>query len=68
MKMMPILRFGLANQWVLLVVYGVALSYFVFRLPMEEREWLFADPKQMLQGLKKLTLRSGQFSEIRDRD
>jgi protein-S-isoprenylcysteine O-methyltransferase Ste14 len=26
-----------------------------------KREWLFADPKQMLQGLKKLTLRSGQI-------
>lgn len=61
---MPILRLGLANHWVLLVVYGVALLYFVFRLPKEKREWLFADPKQKLQGLKKLTLRSGQILTV----
>lgn len=61
MQMMPILRLGLANQWVLLVVYVVVFLYFVFRLPREKREWLFADPKQMIHGLKKLTLRIGQL-------
>jgi protein-S-isoprenylcysteine O-methyltransferase Ste14 len=61
MRMMLILRLGLANQWILLVIYFFVFSYFVFRLPEEKREWLFADPKQMVHGLKKLTLRSGQI-------
>jgi protein-S-isoprenylcysteine O-methyltransferase Ste14 len=61
MRMMPILRLGLANLWILLVIYVLVFSYFVFRLPKEKREWLFADPKQMVHGLKKLTLRSGQI-------
>lgn len=61
MRMLPILRLGLANQWVFLVIYVLLLLYFVFRMPVEKREWLFADPKRAIHGLKKLTLRTGQF-------
>jgi protein-S-isoprenylcysteine O-methyltransferase Ste14 len=61
MRMLPTLTFGVANQWLLLAVYVVCFLYFVLRLPKDKREWLFADPKQMIHGLKKLTLRIGQL-------
>jgi protein-S-isoprenylcysteine O-methyltransferase Ste14 len=59
--MIPDLRLDLANQWVLLVIYFVVFIIFVLRLPKEKREWLFADPKQMIHGVKKLALRVGQL-------
>jgi protein-S-isoprenylcysteine O-methyltransferase Ste14 len=61
MRMLPTLTFGFASQWLLLAVYFVCFLYFVFRLPKGKREWLFADPKQTIHGLKKLTLRIGQL-------
>jgi protein-S-isoprenylcysteine O-methyltransferase Ste14 len=61
MQMVPILRLGLTNQWVFLVGYFVVFLYFVLRLPKEKREWLFADPKELIHGIKKLILRIGQL-------
>lgn len=61
MRILPTLSFGLANQWLLLAVYFVCFLYFVLRLPKDKREWLFADPKHTIHGLKKLTLRIGQL-------
>ena len=61
MQWFPNLRLGLANLWILLVVYFVAFLYFVFRLPKEKRDWLFADPKDRIHGFRKLILRIGQL-------
>lgn len=61
MKLLPDLRFELANQWILLIIYFVVFLIFVFRLSKERREWLFADPKKMIFGWRKLALRSGQL-------
>lgn len=59
--MMPDLRLALANQWILLLIYFVAFVFFVLRLSKEKRDWLFADPKEMIHGPKKLILRVGQL-------
>jgi protein-S-isoprenylcysteine O-methyltransferase Ste14 len=61
MKLLPDLRFDLANQWILLIVYFVVFLIFVFRLSKERREWLFADPKEMMFGWRKFALRFGQL-------
>jgi hypothetical protein len=61
MQILPTLRFGLANQWLLLAAYLAGFGYFVFRLPKVKREWLFADPKHTIHGFKKLALRIGQL-------
>jgi protein-S-isoprenylcysteine O-methyltransferase Ste14 len=58
---MPTMKLGLTNHWVFLIIYAVALMIFVFRLPKEKRDWLFADPKDTLSGPKKFVLRIGQF-------
>ncbi|HEY45890.1 MAG TPA: isoprenylcysteine carboxylmethyltransferase family protein [Anaerolineae bacterium] len=61
MQIIPDLNLELANQWILLTIYFVVFIVFVFRLSKEKREWLFEDPKQMMHGWKKLTLRAGQL-------
>jgi protein-S-isoprenylcysteine O-methyltransferase Ste14 len=61
MQIIPDLRLELANQWILLAIYFVVFIIFVFRLSKKKREWLFDDPKQMMHGWKKLTLRIGQL-------
>jgi len=42
MHFLPAMRLGLANHWILLVLYGAALILAVLRLPKEKREWLFS--------------------------
>jgi len=61
MRILPVLRWGLANHWLLLAVYAACLLLSVLRLPKERRAWLFADPKQTMHGPKKLALRLGQL-------
>jgi protein-S-isoprenylcysteine O-methyltransferase Ste14 len=61
MNTLPPFRLGVANQWLLLLVYAGALIFSVLRLPKDERQWLFADSKLLLQGHKKLLLRLGQL-------
>jgi protein-S-isoprenylcysteine O-methyltransferase Ste14 len=64
MQIIPDLRLGLANRWILLGIYFVVFIIFVFRLSEKKREWLFEDPKQMMRGWKQLTLRVGQLLTI----
>lgn len=61
MRFLPTLRFGLANLWIPLSLYGAALMFSVLRLPKQKREWLFEDPKENLRGTRKLVLRLGQL-------
>jgi protein-S-isoprenylcysteine O-methyltransferase Ste14 len=64
MRFLPTLRFGLANHWILLILYGAALMFSVLRLPKEKRDWLFEDPKENLRGTRKLILRLGQLIAV----
>ncbi len=64
MRFLPTLRFGLANHWILLVLYGAALMLSVLSLPKEKRNWLFEDPKDNLRGPRKLILRLGQLVAV----
>jgi protein-S-isoprenylcysteine O-methyltransferase Ste14 len=64
MHLLPTLRLGLANHWVLLIIYAVVLIVCVARLPKDQREWLFSDPKETLHGPRKLLLRFGQLTII----
>jgi protein-S-isoprenylcysteine O-methyltransferase Ste14 len=63
MSALPSLGFGVANQWVLLLVYAGALIISVMRLSKDKRRWLFEDPKVPLRGPRKL-LRLGQLLAI----
>jgi protein-S-isoprenylcysteine O-methyltransferase Ste14 len=64
MRFLPTLTIGLANQWILLVLYATALISAVARLPQDKREWLFTDPKEELRGTRKLLLRLGQVVAV----
>lgn len=61
MKFLPILKPGIANLWILLLIYLVVFLIFVIQLSKGKRDWLFADPKEEIHGIKKLTLRVGQL-------
>jgi protein-S-isoprenylcysteine O-methyltransferase Ste14 len=60
MQFLPRLSLGLANHWILLAIYAAALMIAVSSLGKDKREWLFADPKEQIHGVKKLLLRIGQ--------
>ena len=61
---LPTLSLGLANHWILLALYGVALMVAALGLPKKKRDWLFEDPKESLRGIKKLILRLGQLVAV----
>lgn len=50
MQVCPTLTLGLANQWILFVVYALCFLFSVFRLPQAGRAWLFTDPKKKIHG------------------
>ena len=60
MEFFPTLRLAFADHWILLAIYAAALMLAVARLTGDKRAWLFADPKESLHGLQKVTLRLGQ--------
>ena len=64
MRFLPTLRLGLANHWILLILYGAALISAVLMLPKEKRAWLFEDPKEHVRGPRKLVLRLGQLVAV----
>ena len=64
LHLLPTLSLGLANHWILLALYGVALMVAALGLPKKKRDWLFEDPKESLQGIKKLILRLGQLMAV----
>jgi len=59
-RLLPSLSLGLANHWIFLVFYAVALLVATSRLSKERRLWLFADPKGGVRGIKIFLLRAGQ--------
>jgi protein-S-isoprenylcysteine O-methyltransferase Ste14 len=63
-SILPSLSFGLANQWILLLLYAGALILSVMRLSKDKRQWLFEDSKVPLRGTRKLLLRLGQLLAI----
>ena len=64
MSILPSMRLGLANQWILLLLYAAVLMLSVMRLSKDKRQWLFEDPKEPLRGPRKLLLRIGQVLAI----
>jgi protein-S-isoprenylcysteine O-methyltransferase Ste14 len=60
MQLLPTLQLGVANHWILLLLYAAALTLSALALPKERREWLFADQKQSIHGVELLLLRLGQ--------
>jgi protein-S-isoprenylcysteine O-methyltransferase Ste14 len=64
MRFLPTLSLGLADHWILLALYAMALVLSVARLSPDKRTWLFADPKQGIHGVRKLLLRLGQIAAL----
>lgn len=62
--LLPSLRFSIANQWILLLLYAGALTLSVKRLSQDKRRWLLEDPKLSLRSVKRLLLRLGQILAI----
>jgi protein-S-isoprenylcysteine O-methyltransferase Ste14 len=64
MKLFPDLRLGLQNGWALFAIYAIGLILTVATFSKEARSRLFYEPREHIEGIRKIILLVGRLSAI----